>query len=102
MTDLAQNRFSDEAFMTVAPTARWLHISDLHFQADPKFDSDVVTGALLRSIPSLVNRFGKIDIVFVTGDIAYSGKVEEYERATEFFDNLLELLASNKSCLFVV
>jgi len=88
--------------MSSTPAIRWLHISDLHFQATVKYDADVVTAALLNSMQSLSSRFGKIDLVFVTGDIANSGKPAEYDRATEFFDRLLHVLGLSRAHLFVV
>ena len=33
-----------------------------------------------------------IDLVFVTGDIAFSGRTEEYALASEFFNGVLEIL----------
>ena len=62
----------------------WLHISDLHFRASDKFDSAVVTQALLKDISQRENiapALKKIDLIFITGDIAFSGKPNEYEVA---------------------
>ena len=60
-------------------------ISDFHLQNGP-YDFDVVTRALIRSLPALKGRMDNPEVVFATGDIAFSGKAGEYSRATEFFD----------------
>ena len=45
-----------------------------------------------RGLP-VAKRLGPApDLVFFTGDIAYSGMSQEYERAREFFDELMQLL----------
>ena len=61
----------------------WLHLSDWH-QKGPDFDRQVVRDALIRDIrrrseidPSLA----QIDFVVFSGDLAFSGKSEEYEAA---------------------
>ena len=81
----------------------WLHVSDVHFTAhgDP-YDRDVV----LRSLVAAARRFHeqgrRPDLVFFTGDIAYSGKREEYVHATRFFDSLLQAVELDRKRLFVV
>jgi predicted phosphodiesterase len=42
------------------------------------------------------------DVVFATGDIAYSGQPDEYEIASVFFDQLLEAASLNRRRLYVV
>jgi predicted MPP superfamily phosphohydrolase/tetratricopeptide (TPR) repeat protein len=70
---------------------RYLHLSDLHFSSgDMKgdkwvakaLDQDIVTKTMLDYIKNLEK---KLDFIIVTGDIAQSGKREEYEVAEEFF-----------------
>ena len=82
--------------------ARWLHISDFHFKSGDRYDQDLVTRALLNSLPDLVARSGKPDFVVASGDIAFSGRAEEYAVATIFFDKLLEILGLERSSLFIV
>ena len=38
----------------------------------------------------------------MTGDIAYSGRTEEYERASDFFNNILEILNLEREAIFFV
>jgi predicted phosphodiesterase len=80
----------------------WLHISDLHFRSGRSYDRDLVLRAFLRSLPQLVERFGKVQLIFVTGDIAYSGKADEYTEATKFFDKLLEATEITRRQLVMV
>lgn len=81
---------------------QWLHISDFHVEDRDRYDRDVVLRAFLNSLPDLTDRFGKPDLIFSTGDIAYSGKETEYARATEFFDALLGILDLDRTRLIIV
>jgi predicted MPP superfamily phosphohydrolase len=68
----------------------WLHVSDFHSRGGDPYDRDVVLRALVQSVKRFRNTGRTPDVIFATGDIAYSGKVQEYALATEFFDDLLE------------
>jgi len=82
---------------------RWLHISDMHVRSDDSYDRIVVFRALVSSVKRFRVREGRApDLIFATGDIAYSGKAEEYSVATEFFDELLEAAGLNRSQLYVL
>lgn len=80
----------------------WLHISDLHFKSDGTYDRNLVTSALLKSIPDLVRRAKQPHFIVVTGDLAYSGQVTEYKAVGEFFDQLIARLNLTKTDLIVV
>jgi predicted phosphodiesterase len=80
----------------------WLHISDFHFRAGDPYDRDVVLRALVKSVKDFRDQGRKPDLIFATGDVAYSGKSEEYQLATKFFDDLLEAAGLKKKYLFVV
>ncbi len=75
-------------------TLTWLHLSDFHFEADPKDERphwrrDRVMAALADQLPDLLNQASIWpDAVFVTGDIAHSGKADEYREAAAFFKKL--------------
>lgn len=81
---------------------KWLHISDVHFKGSQPYGQDVVTNALLTSLPTLMRRHGELDAIFVTGDIADVGASSEYVQATTFFDSLLEITKLGKERLYVV
>ncbi|MCP4350300.1 MAG: SUMF1/EgtB/PvdO family nonheme iron enzyme [Desulfobacterales bacterium] len=79
-----------------------LHLSDLHLTGkDPAgvFSQDAVTGSMLRLISELENR---PDFVIITGDLAYSGKPEEYEIVHKFCEQLLKAAKLEQERLFIV
>lgn len=78
----------------------WLHLSDLHFKCrEDYFDSQLVYDNFLRDIEKIDE---KIDFVIVTGDIAFSGDVKEYEIAKGFFNKVIEILNIDKKSIFFV
>lgn len=78
----------------------WLHLSDLHFRVtEDNFESELIYDRLLEDLKQIEEH---IDLVFVTGDIAYSGRVEEYERASKFFNRVLKILNLGREAIFFV
>jgi len=81
----------------------WLHISDFHIQGGDAYDRDIVLRTLVKSVRRFREREGRgPDLVFVTGDVAFSGKPDEYALATQFFDELLSATQLQRTNLFVV
>ncbi len=87
-------------------TFTWMHLSDIHF--NQKTDIGW-TDSLDRSLVALTNFFKNKDrdyllpeTIFVTGDIAFSGKKEEYDNATRFLDELSSILSIDKHSFFIV
>lgn len=66
----------------------WLHVSDIHVRARDAWSQDVVLRAMCDDIAR--RRMGglAVDFILATGDLAYSGKTEEYTIAAIFFDAL--------------
>jgi calcineurin-like phosphoesterase family protein len=86
-------------------TITWLHISDLHWREAQAYDANVVTNALLRDLADrtqIAPELAQIDMIFVTGDVAFAGQPEEYRLAQRFFDDLLRVTKVDKSRLFIV
>lgn len=86
-------------------TITWLHLSDLHFRVTQKHTSDgnIVLTALLRDVAERIDQDGlQPDFVSITGDVAFSGKGEEYDLAEEFLDELLQVTGLTKNRLFIV
>ena len=52
----------------------WLHVSDFHFKGGDPYDRDVVLRALVRSVAEYRERGRQPDLIFATGDVAFSGK----------------------------
>ena len=65
----------------------WLHISDIHLHVGREWSQDVVLKAMCKNISQLRSEEKVLDFVLVTGDIAFSGKSEEYRLAEEFFED---------------
>jgi tetratricopeptide (TPR) repeat protein/predicted phosphodiesterase len=80
----------------------WLHISDFHIRSGDPYDRDAVLRALVKAVADYRARGRAPDVIFATGDIAHSGKAQEYEIAERFFDDLLSAAKLNKSHLFVI
>lgn len=90
------NRFYRRSNLTIEPdeTINILHISDTQFG-----DSETDTGAfLLDSAIGNFMRKNRIETHFliITGDISYSGKSDEYEKALEWFKTFLNELWPNQ------
>src|SRR6266568_2193324 len=80
----------------------WLHISDFHIRSGDPYDRDVVLRALVKSVADFRKQKRVPDLIFATGDIAYSGKADEYELATTLFDDLLDAAGLEKNRLFII
>ena len=80
----------------------WLHISDFHIKTGDSYDRDKVLGALVKSIAHYAENGRSPDLVFATGDIAFSGVEKEYTLAGKFFDDLLSVTKLDKSRLFII
>lgn len=65
----------------------WLHLSDWH-QKEEELDRRVVLKELLKDIKErekVDKRLKKIDLIFFTGDLAYHGTSQEYQKAKNIF-----------------
>jgi tetratricopeptide (TPR) repeat protein/3',5'-cyclic AMP phosphodiesterase CpdA len=81
----------------------WLHVSDFHIREGEPYDRHVVLRALVASVRRMREKDGRVpDLVFATGDIAFSGKPAEYAMATKFFDDLLDATGLDRRRLFVI
>ncbi len=58
----------------------WFHFTDFHI-GRPKGPQTLALGSLIDAVKLACNQASpRVDAIFITGDIAYSGKPEEYER----------------------
>ncbi len=84
---------------------RYLHLSDLHLTSIANkgpveaFNQDMITKSLIDAAGDLQER---IDFIIITGDIARSGKAEEYEVCEVFCGKLLDAAGIEPSQLFLV
>mgnify|MGYP002777816044 CR=1 FL=1 len=68
---------------------RILHLSDFHFGAATAWDSATCLGRLAADIRGLREEVGPPDLVVLSGDIANTGKVEEYAQARAWIEQAL-------------
>ena len=81
----------------------WLHISDLHIRSEgDSFSQQEACKALTRHIADAGDSFPRIHFVLVTGDIAYSGRAEQYVLAEEIFRALSTILGVPQDKFFFV
>lgn len=80
----------------------WLHLSDLHLGRDV-YNEKVVLEELLMDIRKQleINKI-KLDFVFITGDITYSGQKKEFDYVQEFLSKLLVVTNLNKENIILV
>ena len=67
---------------------RILHLSDIHFRASKTWDSDPVLRALTDFVGKNVEAEGPPDLIAITGDLAFSGRPDEYKLARTWLDQL--------------
>ncbi len=83
-------------------TITWLHLSDIHFQESEVYSANIVLKALLHDVREHTENGLTPDLIIITGDIAFSGKADEYALAGKFLDDLLEATRVPKERLFIV
>jgi Calcineurin-like phosphoesterase len=80
----------------------WIHISDFHMQASNAWSQDVVLTAMADAIERHLKSGISLDFILATGDIAFSGKAEEYKLAESFFDALSTVSRVPKERIFCI
>lgn len=84
-------------------TFSWLLVSDLHLKSTQlKWDQNVVLRDMVRDIENRKVDFQNISFIIVSGDLAFSGKVEEYLLVETFLDVLIDTLGLLRSDVFMV
>lgn len=84
---------------------RFVHLSDIHFGQERDgtlVKHEDVREELLADCTSLRQKIGAANGVLVTGDIAYSGKKEEYGHAGEFLDRLTAAIGCKRNTALVI
>lgn len=94
-------------------TLTWLHLSDMHVRlpgataGEPTryglYDANVVLRALLADVKERIAEDDlRPDLILVSGDVAFSGKADEYALAALFFADLLAATGLLGERLFLV
>jgi predicted phosphohydrolase len=85
---------------------RILHLSDIHFST--KFDEERIPHAdvrdeLLNDLRNvMVPRLGPIEKVLIAGDVAFSGKREEYEEAAKWLEEITSICGCKRTDILTV
>lgn len=81
---------------------RWLHISDLHLRSSgDTFSQSVAMAALVEDVKTRLAGSPPAFVV-VTGDVAFSGRSEEYAVAEAVFENLSDAVGLPPSRFYFV
>lgn len=93
----------EEAAVPAEEPVRFLHISDIHLrpQRVKRYDQDRVLRGLLAFLERDRGSF-PLDLIFVTGDLAQSGKADEYALVVDLLKRVLEITAVPPERMFVV
>lgn len=85
-------------------TLTLLHLSDLHERASERspWRRRRVLGAAWEANLEHLSEDGPYDLVCFTGDVAFAGQALEYERATEFFQAVLDRLGLGWDRFFTI
>jgi hypothetical protein len=80
----------------------WLHVSDIHMSMCDAWSQDVVLTAMCGRIEKLRGDGLAPDFILATGDLAFSGKPEEYTLVWDFFEALSKASGVPKERIFSV
>ena len=82
---------------------RFLHISDIHLrpQRVKRYDQDRVLQGLISFLERDRADFA-LDLIFVTGDLAQSGKPDEYDLVLDFLRKVMEVTSVPAERVFIV
>jgi predicted phosphodiesterase len=85
----------------------FVHLSDIHFSKDlsevSKYDLDSgLRHAILRDLKHLRPQFAEFDGILVSGDVAYAGKLEEYQTAIKWLDEIAEVIGCDPGQVWCV
>lgn len=82
-----------------------VHLSDIHFRQGRDGNAVLhkdVRNELILDVGRLKDRLGNADAVIITGDIAHSGREDEYEQAGDWLSDLCEAAGCPELSVFVV
>ena len=80
----------------------WLHISDIHVRVREAWSQDVVLRAMCEQIEQQRAKGTAADFLLVTGDLAFSGKADEYALVAPFLNALCMASGVPKERVFCV
>lgn len=79
---------------------RWLHLSDIHFRGDEQYETQRMRDMLIEKLKE-ISIEKSIDMIFITGDLAYQGRA--YDKGLEkFIEEILCVTGVSINKLFIV
>lgn len=84
---------------------RFVHLSDIHFGQERSGNLPVhedVRAQLIRDSRQVAQEIGQANGILITGDMAFSGKREEYQRGGEWLDELISAVGCGERAVGVV
>ena len=79
---------------------RWIHLSDIHFSRKEKYATQRMQDTILEKIGE-VSKGKPIDMVFITGDLAFQGGAYD-SNLKMFIETLMEMLTISPDELFMI
>ena len=82
-----------------------LQLSDIHFSHREESVFDMyreLQDGLLKFLPSLRKRVGDIGLILISGDVAFSGVAEQYEKADSFLRDVRSVLGAPRIPIRVI
>lgn len=92
----------DLADSNLKAVIEWLHLSDLHVRGSNSWSQDQVLESLQRDIAERYGSHNRQILLFVTGDVSYSGKREEYDLAADLIERIRTSIGIGPPHTFVV
>ncbi|MFW9990370.1 MAG: metallophosphoesterase family protein [Candidatus Odinarchaeota archaeon] len=81
----------------------WLHLSDMHIDANRDFDQMLILHALLSDLMETISKYNiELNFIFFTGDVAFSATMDDYKLAESFFNHLCDNFNFDKDNLFII
>lgn len=84
-----------------------LHLSDIHFREpyclDPSTDQEhSVRQLLLNDLEAMIKKIGPIDVMLLTGDIAFKGHSDEYSVAKTWLFEVARISGCKETSIYIV
>lgn len=103
---MAESEFAEpiqpERMKAASQTVTWLHLSDLHYGKAEDYPIDIIEENLLADIKGMMEIGLQPDFIVFTGDLAFSGEVDQYSWIEGFLDRLCNVTGLSRKKLFVV
>ena len=80
----------------------WFHTSDVHMRVSAAWSHDVVLKAMCEDIAQQRKEGTSADFILATGDLAFSGKADEYKLAAGFFEAISAASGVPKDRIFCI